>query len=151
MNYKHTQIGHLMISILFIIILFFYFIIKRKLSLLPLEEAYFTDFIILIIIFIVASFITLQVIIDEKYIRVKFGYGIFSKKLLLKEIISAKQVKNKWYYGWGIRYWFWKKMTIYNVSGFDAVEIKMKNGNIYRIGTDEPENLEYAIIQSINN
>jgi len=30
---------------------------------------------------------------------------------------------------------------MYNVSGLDAVEIYMKNGKIYRIGTDEPETL----------
>jgi hypothetical protein len=39
-------------------------------------------------------------------------------------------------------------MWIYNVSGFDAVEITMKNGKIYRIGTDEPLKLEQAISQS---
>ncbi len=47
-----------------------------------------------------------------------------------------------WYYGWGIRGWLWPKMWIYNVSGFDAVEIKLKNGKMYRIGTDEPKKLE---------
>ena len=37
-------------------------------------------------------------------------------------------------------------MCIYNVSGFDAVEIQLKNGKIYRIGTDEPKKLEQAIL-----
>jgi hypothetical protein len=45
----------------------------------------------------------------------------------------------------GVRVWFWPKMWIYNVSGFDAVEIKMKDGKTYRIGTDEPEKLEQTI------
>jgi len=63
---------------------------------------------------------------------------------------SAKIVKNHWYYGWGIRAWLWPRMVIFNVSGFDAVEIAMKNGKIYRIGTDEPEQLEEVILQSIN-
>ena len=40
-------------------------------------------------------------------------------------------------------------MWIYNVSGFDAIELTMKNGKIYRIGTDEPEKLEAAIKQVI--
>ena len=68
---------------------------------------------------------------------------------MLREIISVRAVKNHWYYGWGIRFWFWPRMVIFNVSGFDAVEIKMKNGKTYRIGTDEPKNLEHAIMQSI--
>jgi len=40
-------------------------------------------------------------------------------------------------------------MWVYNVSGFDAVEIKTINGKIYRIGTDDQENLEQAIMQVI--
>jgi len=39
-------------------------------------------------------------------------------------------------------------MWIYNISGFDAVEIKMKNGKTYRIGTDEPQKLEQAIVHA---
>ena len=107
-----------------------------------------------LIVFILASFATLRVSIDEKYLRIKFGcgiLGIFRKKFLLGEIASAKAVKNHWYYGWGIRFWCWPKMWIYNVSGFDAVEIIMKNGKIYRIGTDAPLELEAAIKQATNS
>jgi len=32
-------------------------------------------------------------------------------------------------------------MCIYNVSGFGAVEIILKNGKICRIGTNKPEKL----------
>ncbi len=98
---------------------------------------------------ILASFTTLSVSIDENYLRIKFGYGIFRKKFAVSEIASATRVKNHWYYGWGIRLWFWPRTWIFNVSGFDAVEIRMKNGKIYRIGTDEPDRLEAAIKQVI--
>jgi len=102
-----------------------------------------------LIIFMLASFVSLQVIIDEKYLRIKFGYGIYKKSFLLNDIVSAKTVRNHWYYGWGIRVWFWPKMWIYNISGFDAVEIKLKNGKTYRIGTNEPKKLEQTIFHSI--
>ena len=102
-----------------------------------------------IILFILASFGSLQVIIDEECLRIKFGYGIYKKRFSLSDIRSAKTVKNHRYYGWGIRLWLWPKMWIYNVSGFDAVEIKLKNGKTYRIGTDEPEELEQTILHSI--
>jgi hypothetical protein len=101
------------------------------------------------ILFILASFATLTVSIDEKYLLIKFGYGIFRKSFLLNDVASVKAVKNHWYYGWGIRIWFWPYMWIYNISGFNAVEITLKNGKIYRIGTDEPEKLEQAISQLI--
>ena len=105
--------------------------------------------IMALILFTLASFVSLQVIIDEKYLRIKFGYGIFQKKISLNDVMSAKTVKNHWYYGWGIRGWLWPKMWIYNVSGFDAVEIKLKNSKTYRLGTDEPKKLEQTILHSI--
>ena len=107
--------------------------------------------IMALILFILASFATLTASIDENYLRIKFGYGIFRKSFLLNDVASAKVLKNHWYYGWGIRLWFWPYMWIYNISGFDAVEITMKNRKIYRIGTDEPEKLETAIKQAVNS
>jgi hypothetical protein len=103
-----------------------------------------------LILFILASFISLNVTIDESNLRIKFGYGIFKKHFPLHDIASARAVKNHWYYGWGIRIWFWPRMLIFNISGFDAVEIVMKNGKRYRIGTDEPKKMEQAIVQAIH-
>ena len=103
----------------------------------------------IVILLILVSFSSLEVNIDKDFLMIMFGCCGFRKKFKLKEIISAKAVKNHWYYGWGIRVWFWPYKWIYNVSGFDAVEIKMKDGRIYRIGTDEPKKLEHAILQSI--
>lgn len=102
-----------------------------------------------LIVLILVSFASLHVTIDQTHLAVKFGYGIYQKKFLLDDIQSAEVVKNKWYYGWGIRIWFWPRMCIYNISGFDAVELRLKNGKIYRIGTDEPKTLHQAILQAI--
>lgn len=141
MIYKHTQIGYLMIFVFFLLVLYFGFIFTRT---------GFDSIVIAVmfsIMFLIASFATLSVMIDQKYLRIKFGYGIFRKKFTLEEIISARSVKNHWYHGWGIRLtpYGW----LYNISGFDAVEIKMKNGKTYRIGTDEPKNLERVIARAI--
>lgn len=106
--------------------------------------------IMTLILLVLASFTTLTVSIDEKHLKIKFGCGIFREKFPFSEIASAKSVKNHWYYGWGIRLWFWPKMRIYNVSGFDAVEIILRNGKIYRIGTDTPNELETAIRKAGN-
>ena len=135
-------ISLLQISLLFVLGVFFAaFFNQMNLNTLNEGEAW--------ILFIIASFATLTVRIDEKFLRIKFGYGIFRKRFLLREINSAQAVKNHWYNGWGVRVWFWPYMWIFNVSGFDAVEIKMNNGKIFRIGTDEPEKLEDAIMKSI--
>jgi hypothetical protein len=101
--------------------------------------------VMFLVMIILASFMSLNVTINEHSMQIKFGYGIFKKRFLLREIASAKTVKNHWYYGWGIRLLLCPTMWLYNVSGFDAVEITMKDGKKYRIGTDEPKILEHAI------
>lgn len=106
--------------------------------------------IMIVILFVLASFSTLTVAVNERFLTVRFGWGIFRKTFPLAEIAAVGKVKNPWYYGWGIRWWFRPKMWIYNVSGFHAVEIRLNTGKIYRIGTDEPEKLEAAIMQAIN-
>lgn len=152
MHYKHTQFSYLMTIItLAILILFTQAYITASLE--PESVNSGTNFamtsIMILIVLMISSFISLQVYIDDTYLRIKFGYGIFRKKFLLSDITSAKTVKNHRYYGWGIKVRFWPKMRIYSVSGFDAVEIKMKNNRVYRIGTDEAKKLEQAILKSI--
>lgn len=153
-TYKHTQIGYLILVVtLAVLVLFTWAYITASAEPPSVDSG--TNFafsaIMALILFILASFATLTISIDENYIRIKFGYGIFRKKFSLKEVSSAKSVKNHWYYGWGIRGWFWPHyMLIYNVSGFDAVEIIMRSGKIYRIGTDVPNELEAAIKQATN-
>ncbi|MCD4705962.1 hypothetical protein K8R61_02675 [bacterium] len=141
MIYKHTQTGYLMIIALIIplFILYFAMSIDEFCQVLPI--VFFTLLIVLTL------FYSLTVEIDETRIVVKFGFGIINKKFVLKDIESCRVVRNYWYYGWGIRWtphgW------LYNISGLSAVEIQMKNGKKYRIGTDEPKNLEHVIIQTI--
>lgn len=152
MNYKHTQVGYLMLVVtLAVLALFAWAQITARLE--PPSPDSGTNLLVTavmaLILFILASLASLQVIIDGEYLRLKFGYGLFRKKFSLDDVTSAKAVKNHWYYGWGIRLWFWPKMWIYNVSGFDAVEIKLKNGKTYRIGTDEPEKMAQAIQHAI--
>ena len=151
-HYKHTQIGYLMLSItLAVLILFARLQITARAE--PPSYDSGTNFavtaIMAFILFTLASFSTLAVVIDGQFLRVRFGWGIFRKKFPLTEIAAARKVKNRWYYGWGIRLWFWPKMWIFNVSGFDAVELTMKNGKIYRIGTDEPDVLEEALLKCV--
>lgn len=152
MNYKHTQIGYLMLVITLAVLVLFAWVYIMAAAEPPSVDSgsnFAVTAIMALILFILASFWSLQVIIDGKYLRIKFGYGIYQKKFSLNDVMSAKTVKNHWYYGWGIRGWLWPKMWIYNVSGFDAVEIKLKNGKTYRIGTDEPKKLEQIILHSI--
>ena len=85
----------------------------------------------------------LTVEVTEEEIKVCFGRGPIRKTLPLEDVETVQPVKNRWYYGWGIR-WFpggW----LLNVSGLDAVELRLRDGRKYRIGTDEPARLSAAI------
>jgi len=76
-----------------------------------------------------------------------FGPSLLMKQVALKEIAAAEPVENKWYSGWGIH--FAGGEWVYNVAGFDAVRVTLKNGQRFRLGTDEPEALTAAIRSEI--
>lgn len=127
MQYKHRQIGYLMLAVTLGVLILFawaYIIAAHEAPSVDSGTNVAMTATMLIVLFILSSFGSLQVTIDEKYLKIKFGYGIYRKKFALHDIVSAKTVKNYWYTGWGIRRSFWPKMWIYNVSGFDAVRAK---------------------------
>jgi hypothetical protein len=90
-----------------------------------------------------ALFYTLTVEIDATHLTFRFGIGLIRKRVPLAEIVEAKPVRNSWLYGWGIHRtphgW------LYNVSGWEAVEITLISGQRLRLGTDEPRPLTQAI------
>ena len=131
MTYKHTQIGWVTLAVCVGIIILF--------QLLPAPHAprgILLSVITLVALSIVALMGSLGVEVDEALVRIKFGVGLIRKSFRLEEIESCRPVRNRWWWGWGVRLipggW------LYNVSGLDAVELVMKNGKIFRIGTDEP-------------
>ena len=85
LSYKHTQIGYLILFILLALIVFYvwlYGVISIEIG-----SNFFVVAIMSLVLFILASFLTLKVTIDANYVRIKFGYGIFHKKFLIKEIV----------------------------------------------------------------
>ncbi len=92
-------------------------------------------------------FYNLRITVDINHVRAIFGPGLLRKTLMVPDISRAHPVRNKFWYGFGIKYtphgW------LYNVSGLDAVEIELKNGKHIRLGTDEPRALCAAIRKAI--
>ncbi|NNE24389.1 MAG: hypothetical protein HKN11_17445 [Rhizobiales bacterium] len=85
----------------------------------------------------------LTTMVDDESLRWWFGSGIWKKSVQLTDIASAEPVVNKWWWGWGIRYY--GKGWLYCVSGLQAVEIVLKSGKHIRIGTDDPHGLAEAL------
>jgi hypothetical protein len=97
---------------------------------------------------ILLLFYKLDVQIDEKNVELKFGIGLIRKRIPLDQIIDAKAVRNSPWSGWGIR--VGPSFTLYTVSGFDAVELTLKNKRRkVRIGTSVANKLSQFINQKI--
>jgi len=135
--YRHTQVGTLVFVVLAagIASLVTLLVVTRFNPIVLVVAA--------VLLLAVGLFQSLTVAVTEKEVRVRFGIGPIGRVIPVSSIRRARVVRNPWYYGWGIR-WFpggW----LFNVSGFDAVELVMTDGRLYRIGTDEPDKLLAAI------
>jgi len=138
MHYKHTQIGYFMISCGAIALVIALEVFYRKATVSAMLGGLAAIFVI------IGLFATLTVEVRDGLLKFHFGPGLIRKKLKVAEIESCEVVRNPWYYGWGIH--ATRKGWIYNVSGFEAVEILMSDGRRLRIGTDEPELLRKAVL-----
>ena len=143
-EYRHTQIGYLMLAFISVGIL-----------LLIVNYSYLsgTSLLLLVILAVLVLslllFSVLSVNVDGGEVSLRFGVGLIRKRFPLSEIESHSVVRNPWYYGWGVR-----RIPIgwlYNVSGLDAVELSMTDGRKFRIGTDDPSGLDAAIRAALSN
>jgi hypothetical protein len=85
----------------------------------------------------------LTVVVDDRTVTASFGWGWPRRTIDRAEIESAAHVRNSWWHGWGIR-----KVSrgwMYNNAGRDAVELSLRSGRTFRIGTDQPVELLAAI------
>lgn len=140
-TYRHTQFGTVNVVIIIAI---------APLTFLPAWVAGASPIAWLILIFllgILMLFYNLTVTIDDQDLRISFGIGLIRKRFPLDEIDSCRPVRNSWLYGWGIR--LTPRGWLYNVSGLEAVELKMKSGKTCRIGTDEPAVLAAAVEEAL--
>jgi hypothetical protein len=92
-------------------------------------------------------FAKLTITIDDKNLRAAFGPGFFYKQVPLTQIESCLPVRIKWWEGWGIH--LSRFGWLYNVSGWDAVAIRLRDRRQFAVGTDQPEQLAAAIRKQI--
>jgi hypothetical protein len=85
----------------------------------------------------------LTVRIQGGQLQVRFGLGIPRKSLPLEEIAAVEVTRTTFLEGWGLRRT--RRGWLYNVSGFDAVLLRLTNGRSVMVGTDEPRRLKAAI------
>ena len=76
-------------------------------------------------------------------LHVRFGIGWPRKTIPLAEITAVEVTRTTFLEGWGLHRT--RRGWLYNVSGFDAVLLKLAGGQSMMVGTDEPRRLKAAI------
>jgi hypothetical protein len=140
-RYRHTQFGKVIVVSLFFSALFL-----AGLGLAFGDRIFLVGGPIMMGIAILL-FYSLTVKIDATHLTFHFGIGLIRKRIPLAEIVEVEPVRNSWVHGWGIHRT--QHGWLYNVSGWEAVEIALASGKRFRLGTDEPRRLTQALLAAM--
>jgi hypothetical protein len=118
------------------------FAIKATFELGPHRELLLAGIVLLITL---ALFYKLTIRIDDETLCASFGVGIIRKRVPIAEIAGCEPIRIRWWYGWGIHLtpYGW----LYNVAGWNAVALTLRNGRKFALGTYDPQGLAAAIEQ----
>jgi hypothetical protein len=103
--------------------------------------------VVLLLLLSLILFSSLTVEIRGGELRLYFGPGFWRKRFAIADVAAVHVTESRWWEGWGIR--ITPRGTLYNVSGTGAVEVVLRSGDRFRIGTDEPERLAGALSAAI--
>jgi hypothetical protein len=84
-------------------------------------------------------FFGLTVVGTEDTLRIAFGVGLIKREFKIAEMLSVRPYRTAFWQGWGIHRC--SDGTIYNVSGFEAIQLTMLDGKKYIIGTNDQRRL----------
>lgn len=130
--YRHTQIATVILIPLDVaIFLMIYLGITRG------WDSYFAFAVFLGMV--EALFASLTVIGTESTLEIRFGIGLIRKYFRLSDILNARPYRTRFWQGWGIH--LTSDGTLYNVSGFDAVQLSLRDGKQVIIGTNDRQRL----------
>jgi hypothetical protein len=136
-SYRHTQVGFTLIFGLLTIAVVAGVVITMA------TNSLIGTIIALLVLITTVVFSKLTISIDDVYVRAIFGPGVTFRKIRLADIAACEAIRIRWWYGWGIHLtpYGW----LYNISGWDAVAITLRNGRRVSLGTDQPGELCEAI------
>jgi hypothetical protein len=141
-RYEHTQRGTVILVALLIGVA-----ICSVLATLTPAPPFVVPMVFGVFVVCAYMFSSLTIQITGRTLCWYFGPGLFRKKILLSDIRGAEVARTRLIHGWGIhrttRGW------LYNVSGFDAVAVRLDAGKEILLGTDEPERLRAAILRAL--
>ena len=136
-NYRHVQTGYALLVV--------YGALVSTALILVAITGFSPVFIgpLLVLGIGMAMFASLTITVSDTVILAEFYLGFPRRTIKISEIYAISIVRNRWYYGLGVR--FTPHGWLFAVSGLSAIEFEMRSGKRFRIGTDEPERLAQAI------
>ena len=143
-NYHHRQTGWVMLLAIGAAALVQVILFGALASVLPAMAFLVAVAVVAVIGLIAWIGSSLTVDVTDSEVVWYFGPGLWQHRIARADIATSAPVRNKWWYGYGMRY-FGRGSWLYNVSGLDAVEIRLKDGRWRRIGTDDPQDLAAAL------
>ncbi len=143
--YAHTQQNPVFWNLAVILVIIYYILSTFYFN--GMFDNWFYFFVFFFFLFLFTYFSVMTIVIDDKKISINFLCPKCKKNFYLKDIKEINIVKNKWWYGWGMRKV--EDFMLYNVYGLDAVELIMKDGSKTRIGTGEPKKIKKIVDKQI--
>ncbi len=89
------------------------------------------------------AFSSLTVEVTAAELAWRFGPGVFGGRVPRADIVAATPVENPWWWGWGVH--LTPRGWLYNISGLRAVEVVLRDGTVFRLGSDEADALAQAL------
>jgi len=111
--------------------------------LLPLSGLDWMTFESVAFVVVAWLFSSLTIQVNDHELVSWFGPGFWHVRAPLQRMAGVERTSSSALEGWGIR--ITTRGMLYNVSGRDAVEIRLDDGRRFRVGTDDPDGLVAAL------
>lgn len=139
--YEHTQRGYVIVGILAPVTLG---IVALLLVADEWEARVVAGATLVTTLVVGALFSSLTVTVGAGELAWRFGPGLFRGSVPLDAVVAAEPTRTSLVSGWGIH--LTGRGWLYNVSGRDAVWVRLRGGRQFLLGTDEPARLASAIL-----
>ena len=139
-HYRHTQYGALMFAVLLLVA-----ILVAVVAVEIISQGRSTAAVTMIFVYLlgVVMFYSSTVEVSGRQVRFWFGIGLVRRNIPLDTIQAVREVVNPWYYFWGIKSipggW------LYAIAPGPAVEIKLMDGKVIHLGSNQTRELKEAI------
>ena len=148
-TYREFQFATVLVITLGLTEIFLGYLFTNDIGTKPMDLTIFLMVSALLVISVLL-FYGMTTRVNHEKIIVSFGIGLIRKSVNFSVIQEVNIVMSAWYFGWGIRYI--PNGMLYNVSGPDAVELKLKSGTrVVRIGTKDPVRLHSELIARLRD